>query len=74
MDHFNQIWDNQYQLLIQKISEEEENLKTRQEKELASKLEELENLSQVAKPSMETLNATKILEQAIKRKEYKYCL
>jgi hypothetical protein len=56
--------------LIQKISEEEENLKTRQEKELGTKLEELENITQAPKPSMETLNTTKILEQAIKRKEY----
>ena len=51
--------------------EEEENLKLRQEKEYSKKLEEIENNSPTnPKPSLETLNSKKILEQALKRKEY----
>ena len=51
--------------------EEEEILKLRHQKEYSKKLEEIENNSPTnPKPSLETLNSKKSLEQALKRKEY----
>lgn len=54
-----------------KFNEQEMALREFQEKELTEKLEEFEkSYPQNPKPSVDILNLNKVLEQAVKQKEY----
>lgn len=68
---FNERWDHDFYEITNKYEDLKNRLKIQQEQELQEKVEDFEKYyHQYAKPSTEVLNTNKILESAIKQKEY----
>jgi hypothetical protein len=70
LDRFNERWDQEFYQMTNSFNDQEQKLKEQHEAELAQKLEEFEqNYATNPKPSLETLNLNRVLEQAVKQKE-----
>jgi hypothetical protein len=71
LEEFNRQWDEEFEVLNKQYSENENVLRENQEKERQIKLEEFEeSYPKVPKPCHEVLNLNKVLESAVKQKEY----
>jgi hypothetical protein len=71
LDAFNDKWDQEFYEMSSRFNTQEQKLNESHEAELTQKLEEFEkSYPQYPKPSNEILNLNKILEQAVKQKEY----
>ncbi len=71
LDRFNERWDQEFYEMSGRFNEQESKIREVQEREIAEKLEDFEkNYPQTPKPTVDILNLNKVLEQAVKQKEY----
>jgi hypothetical protein len=68
---FNEKWDNEFFEMKNKFSEQEEKCRDSHSQQLSQEIEEFEkNFPQFPKPSNDLLNLNKLLENAVRIKEY----
>ncbi len=73
LDRFNERWDQEFYEMNTRFNNQEQKLQEIHKNEMTEKLEEFEkSYPQYPKPSNEVLNLNKILEQAVKIKEYSF--